>query len=67
MAWEDRTLAEQPAADQDAAAYRDCDDVTYLVVLPASRAGGHAVRLTAHGINSARVLAGRYGTITRKD
>jgi len=67
VAWEDRTLAEQAQADQDAAAYRDSDDdVIYVVTLPA-KPGGYEVRLIAHGINSATVLAGRYGTIERKD
>lgn len=57
MAWEDRTLAEQAQADQEAAAYRDADDsVIYNVVT------GRGTRIRVKGCNSARAVAGEHGT-----
>jgi hypothetical protein len=60
MAWEDLTPAEQAAADQEAARYRDTDDDHDYVVQKGS------ARFVVHGINSARVVAGKTGTIRRK-
>jgi len=56
MAWEDRTPEEQAAAIRAAAAYdaRD-DDFDYEVITD------RKTRLRAHGINSARALAGKTG------
>jgi hypothetical protein len=60
MAWEDRTSAEQAQVEQEAAAYRDTDDnYMYEVTKP-------GVRYVVKGINSARVVAGKDGTIQRK-
>ena len=60
MAWEDRSLAEQAEEDQDAAAYRDSDDdQDYAVVT------GKGSRIKVRGINSARAVAGKDGTITK--
>jgi hypothetical protein len=59
MAWEDRTPAQQAQADQKAAAYRDSDDdKTYRVTT------ANGTRLVVQGINSARAVAGKDGTIT---
>lgn len=57
MAWEDRTPAEQREEYIKAAKYaRTDDDVTYVVTK------GNA-RYTVKGRNSARVVAGKDGTI----
>lgn len=61
MAWEDRSPAEQAQADQEAAGYRDSDDnKTYRVVT------ANGTRLVVQGINSARAVAGKDGTITEQ-
>ncbi|MGC4855898.1 hypothetical protein ACLQ24_21520 [Micromonospora sp. DT4] len=60
MAWEDRTPAEKAEARRAARARAKTDDNhTYEVVT------GKGTRLTAKGINSARVLAGKDGTYRR--
>jgi hypothetical protein len=60
MAWEDRTPAKKRQAYIEAAKYaRTDDDKTYVV------AKGGAL-FTVKGRNSARVVAGKDGTITEK-
>ena len=54
------TPAEQAARDQADAEYRDTDDNHDYVVEKGS------ARYHVHGINSARVIAGKDGTIRRK-
>lgn len=61
MAWEDRTAAEKRQAHIEAAKYaRTDDDKTYVVT---SKDGA---RFTVKGRNSARVVAGKDGTIIEK-
>jgi hypothetical protein len=61
MAWEDRTAAEKRQAYIDAAKYaRTDDDVTYVVT---SKDG---TKYTVKGRNSAKVVAGKDGTIKKK-
>ncbi|MGI5214970.1 hypothetical protein [Plantactinospora sp. CA-290183] len=62
MAWEDRTPEEQADAARAAEAYAATDDDHTYDVTTAK-----GTRLVAHGINSARVLAGKGGTYRRKD
>lgn len=60
MAWEDRTKAEKKQARREAKEYaRTDDDATYVVT------DGKA-RYEVKGINSARVVAGKTGTIKKK-
>jgi len=61
MAWEDRTPAEQAQARREAATRAATDDThTYDVVT------SKGTQLVARGINSAKVLAGKDGTYTRR-
>ena len=61
MAWEDRTPAEKKQAMTDARRYKARDDNhTYEVTT------SKGTRLTAKGINSAKVLAGKDGTYRKK-
>jgi hypothetical protein len=61
MAWEDRTEAQKAEARRDAQAYARTDDNhTYEVTTP------KGTKLTAKGINSAKVLAGKGGTYKKK-
>jgi len=61
MAWEDRTPAEKAQARREAAKRAATDDThIYDVVTSAG------TRLVAAGITSARVLAGKDGTYTRR-
>lgn len=58
MAWEDRTPEEQAQAEREAEEYAARDDnKTYQVLVD-----GKAI-YTVRGINSARVVAGKGGTI----
>ncbi|TDB81488.1 hypothetical protein [Micromonospora sp. KC721] len=60
MSWEDRTADEKKKARTEARRRQATDDShTYEVVT------GKGTRLTARGINSARVLAGKDGTYRR--
>lgn len=61
MAWEDRT-PEQKAEARRTARERAKTDDNHLYVVTT----GKGTRLTAKGINSARVLAGKDGTYHRK-
>jgi hypothetical protein len=62
MAWDDRTPEEQAEAERYAAEYaRTNDDYDYDVITPK---GTH---IRVHGINSARVVAGKTGTYQRVD
>jgi hypothetical protein len=62
MAWEDRTPQEKKTARTEARRRHATDDThTYEVTT------GKGTRLTAKGINSARVLAGKDGSFTRKE
>jgi hypothetical protein len=60
VAWEDRTRAQRAEARRAAKAYEASDDgATYEVMTP------KGTRLTVTGINSARVVAGKGGTIRK--
>lgn len=61
MAWEDRT-PEQKAQARRAARARATTDDNHLYVVTT----GKGTQLTARGINSAKVLAGKDGTYRRK-
>jgi hypothetical protein len=62
MAWEDRTRAQKAEARRAAREYAATDDDhDYDVV---TDRGTH---IRVHGINSARVVAGKTGTYTRVD
>ncbi len=61
MAWEDRTKAQKRQARREAAEYRRTDDNHTYVVTTAK-----GTRLTVKGINSAKAVAGKDGTIKRK-
>ncbi|MEU9516593.1 hypothetical protein [Micromonospora sp. NPDC048169] len=62
MAWKDRTPDEKKKAHTEARRRQATDNNhTYEVVT------GKGTRLTARGINSAKVLAGKDGTFKRKE
>lgn len=62
MAWEDRTKAQKRQARREAAEYaRTDDDHDYLVIT------GKGTRITVHGINSAKAVAGADGTIEKQE
>lgn len=58
MAWEDRTPAQKRQARRQAVEYARTDDNRYYIVTTAN-----GTQYRVHGINSARVVAGRDGTI----
>ncbi|NIL56225.1 hypothetical protein [Salinispora arenicola] len=60
MSWEDRTPDEKKKA-RTAARRRQATDDTHLYLVTT----GKGTRLTAKGINSARVLTGKHGTYHR--
>jgi hypothetical protein len=58
MAWEDRTKAKKAAARRTARRYAETDDnITYVVTT------AKGTRLIVTGINSAKAVAGKDGTI----
>jgi len=61
MAWEDRTPDQKKQARTEARRYKATDDNHTCEVTTSKGA-----RLTAKGINSAKVLAGKDGTYRKK-
>ena len=63
MAWEDRTRKEKAEARRQAREYAATDDdYDYVVTWPDKP----NFRVTVHGINSAKAVAGKTGTYHRK-